>query len=90
MSIESIINEAFSIASEFGLACEVIDVTNNTASARLYLDKDIFIQVYVNQVKGKSFLKGKDFMELMLKVGVIIFTPLRSQIPIFLPKKRKT
>jgi hypothetical protein len=63
LSIESIINEAFSVASEFGLACEVIDVTNNTANARLYLDKNLFIQVYANQIKDKLNLhlifKGK-------------------------------
>ena len=53
MNIDSIINEAQSVASEFGLRLRVVDITDNIVDLRLYIDAELFIQVYANQLKDK-------------------------------------
>lgn len=63
MDIGSIVDEALSIASEFGLRCKIVDVTGNTVNIRLHIDETFFIQLYANAVKSKLNLhlvfKGK-------------------------------
>lgn len=65
MSIETLVTEAFSVASEFGLRYKIIDMTENTANLRLYIDNELFIHVYMNQKKSKVNLhlvfKGRRF-----------------------------
>ena len=53
MNIDYIINEAQSIASEFGLDLEIVDITDNIVNLRLYIDVDLFVQIYANQPKNK-------------------------------------
>jgi len=53
LNIDSIINEAQSVASEFGLRLRVVDITDNIVDLRLYIDVELFIQVYANQLKDK-------------------------------------
>lgn len=63
MDIKSVIDEALSIASEFGLRCKIVDITRNTVNIRLHIDENFFIQVYGNEMKSKLNLhlvfKGK-------------------------------
>ncbi len=51
--VSSILREAQSVSYEFGLRLRIIDITVNAASLRLYVDDDIFIQIYAYQPKGK-------------------------------------
>lgn len=53
MNIDAIITEAHSVASEFGLEAKIIDQSDNIVDLRLYIDKELFIQVYANQLKDK-------------------------------------
>jgi hypothetical protein len=53
LNIDSIISEAQSVASEFGLKLRIVDITDNIADLRLYIDVELFIQVYANQLKDK-------------------------------------
>ena len=53
MNSEEIIREAQSVASEFCLKLEIIDVTDNVVDMRLCIDAELFIQVYANQSKDK-------------------------------------
>jgi hypothetical protein len=53
LNIDSIISEAQSVASEFGLRLRIIDITDNIVDLRLYIDVELFIQVYANQLKDK-------------------------------------
>ena len=53
MSIDSIISEAQSVASDFGLRLRIIDITDNIVDLRLYIDVELFIRVYANQLKDK-------------------------------------
>lgn len=53
MNINSIVTEAQSVASEFGLRLRIIDITDNIVDLRLYIDIELFIQVYANQLKDK-------------------------------------
>lgn len=63
MNIRAIIDEALSIASEFGLRCKIVDLTGNTVNIRLRIDENFFIQLYANEIKSKLNLhlvfKGK-------------------------------
>jgi hypothetical protein len=53
LNIDSIISEAQSVASEFGVRLRIIDITDNIVDLRLYIDVELFIQVYANQLKDK-------------------------------------
>ena len=53
MNIDSIISETQSVASEFGLRLRIIDITDNIVDLRLYIDVELFIQIYANQLKDK-------------------------------------
>jgi len=53
LNIDSTISEAQSVASEFGLRLRIIDITDNILDLRLYIDVELFIQVYANQLKDK-------------------------------------
>jgi len=53
LNINSIISEAQSVASEFGLRLKIVDITDNIVDLRLYIDIELFIQVYANQLKDK-------------------------------------
>ena len=53
MDIDAIISEAQSVASEFGLRLWIADITDNIADLRIYIDGELFIQVYANQLKDK-------------------------------------
>jgi len=53
LDTDYVINEAQSIASEFGLDLEIADITDNIVNLRLYIDVDFFVQIYANQPKNK-------------------------------------
>jgi hypothetical protein len=56
LNIDSIISEAQSVASEFGLRLRIVDASDNIVDLRLYIDVELFIQVYANQLKDKMNL----------------------------------
>ena len=41
------------IALEFGLNIKIVDFTDHTFNIRLFLDRDLFIQIYVNDSHNK-------------------------------------
>ena len=53
MNISAIVSEGQSVASEFGLRLRIVDMTDNTVDLRLYIDVELFVQVYANQLKDK-------------------------------------
>ena len=53
MNIDSIISETQSVALPFGLRLRIMDITDNIVDLRLYLDLELFIQIYANQLKDK-------------------------------------
>jgi hypothetical protein len=53
VDIDAIISEAQSVALEFGLRLRAVDITDNIIDLRLYIDVELFIQVYANQHKDK-------------------------------------
>ncbi len=53
VDIDSVVKEAHTIARDFGLKLRIIDITDNIVNIRIYLDTDLFIQIYANQLNDK-------------------------------------
>ena len=66
MNIDSsIISETQSVALQFGQRLRIIDIADNIVDLRLYMDVELFIQIYANQLKDKLNLTNIQEQKIM-------------------------
>jgi hypothetical protein len=53
MEIERIIHETNNAAKQYGLAFDVIDITEHIVNLKLTIDREFFIKIYANETKDK-------------------------------------
>jgi len=53
LELSRILNDAQKVAAEFGLRVAELDRTLHTATLRIYVEADIYFQIYANEEKDK-------------------------------------